>query len=254
MMAFLIRYLAALAPMHEFNLDTLACGAGPLAVRVRFIRNEALALSGKGTTAAKRAVFALMTARTPRRTPVEAAPPSPPVLPPTPPAPPLPRPYLMCEWAEAAAEADLMVLNRGMHFVPDGLITQQLHATFSTLHALRRAARTELVHVHEVVYRSTHASIPSCHLLEDPLPRPFPYLARDNVSAAYHWADFERQNQVAHSVAASHEVTFLHVHPATLTRPGGHMPPRRGAHGDCAHYCLPGPIDEWVRSLLALWT
>lgn len=165
MMAFLIRYLAALAPMHEFNLDTLACGAGPLAVRVRFIRNEALALSGKGTTAAKRVVFALTTARARsfRRTP-EAAPPSPPVLPPTPPAPPLPRPYLMCEWAEAAAEADLMVLNRGMHFVPDGLITQQLHATFSTLHALRRAARTELVHVHEVVYRSTHASIPSCHL------------------------------------------------------------------------------------------
>ena len=64
MMAFLIRYLAALAPMHEFNLDTLACGAGPLAVRVRFIRNEALALSGKGTTAAKRVLFALMTART----------------------------------------------------------------------------------------------------------------------------------------------------------------------------------------------
>ena len=63
MMAFLIRYLAALAPMHEFNLDTLACGAGPLAVRVRFIRNEALALSGKGTTAAKRVVFALTTAR-----------------------------------------------------------------------------------------------------------------------------------------------------------------------------------------------
>ena len=238
--------------MHEFNLDTLACGAGPHAVRVRFIRNEALALSGKVTTAAKRAAFALTTARAPRHAPV-AAPPSPPVLPPTPPAPPLPRPYLMCEWAEAAVEADLMVLNRGMHFVPDELVAQQLHATFSSLHALRRAARAEF-HVHEVVYRSTHASIPSCHLLEDPLPRPFPYLARDNVSAAYHWADFERQNQVAHSVAASHEVTFLHVHPATLTRPGGHMPPRRGAHGDCAHYCLPGPIDEWVRSLLALWT
>ena len=31
------------------------------------------------------------------------------------------------------------------------------------------------------------------------------------------------------------------------------MPARKSAAGDCAHYCLPGPIDEWVRLLLALW-
>ena len=40
----------------------------------------------------------------------------------------------------------------------------------------------------------------------------------------------------------------------TAQRPGGHMPARKAAGGDCAHYCLPGPIDEWVRLLLALWS
>ena len=108
-----------------------------------------------------------------------------------------------------------------------------------------------------VIYRGTHAPIPSCHVLDDPLPQPFPYAhaaAHDPLMRAYHWADFGRQNGLAARLAALHNVTYLDVHYATSLRPGGHMPSRKAAAGDCAHYCLPGPIDEWVRLLLALWT
>ena len=324
------RYLASLARMHEFNLHMSACGTGSRAVHVRFIRNEAVRLDGRARSTASAGLNTSGTDESARGgqgrhgmvrgTPMESLPA--PSAPQTPPAPPLPRPYLMCEWADAAAHADFVVLNRGMHYVPDALVAQQLHETFRTLRNLRErshddrelsfrssplsasapaqsqgvnatttASRTAGAPVMapgsqtgavtqaandasaaqggkegaslpawprhpiaDVVYRSTHASLPSCHLLDDPLPTPFPYSALDSVTRNYHWADFERQNNVSREVAAAHRVAFLNVHPATAVRPGGHMPSRRGAKGDCAHYCLPGPIDEWVRSLLALWT
>ena len=300
------KYLAALATMHEFNLNLLACGEGAQAVRVRFIRNEAVLLvsshddgareqqqqrlgrntainthagggGGGGAAVASDDAGSAGRPASTARAQAEAPPPAPLA----PPAPPLPRPYLMCEWAEAAAEADLVVLNRGMHYVPDALVAQQLHTTFTRLAALRaprrggspRSAKTAdadaadgaassrassstvaAAPLADVVYRSTHASMPSCHLLDDPLPVPFPYAADDEATRSYYWQDFARQNAVARTVADAHSVTFLQVHQQTAKRPGGHMPARRGAKGDCAHYCLPGPIDEWVRLLLALWT
>ena len=74
------------------------------------------------------------------------------------------------------------------------------------------------------------------------------------VLAAYHWADFGRQNALVAALAASRHLAFLNVHTQTALRPGGHMPARKSAAGDCAHYCIPGPLDTWVRLLLALWT
>ena len=49
---------------------------------------------------------------------------------------------------------------------------------------------------------------------------------------------------------------YLDVYYATSLRPGGHRP-AMGAGGkgtDCMHYCLPGPIDDWARLLMAFWT
>ena len=45
----------------------------------------------------------------------------------------------------------------------------------------------------------------------------------------------------------------LDVHRATSLRPGGHMPHRKAANGDCAHYCLPGPLDEYEENVRQLW-
>lgn len=180
----------------------------------------------------------------------------------------------MCDWAAEAADADLLVLNRGMHYAPDEAMASQLLRTFEELRrgvlSRRRVGVSEGAGFTEsstsppprwpplsVVYRGTHAPIPSCHVLDDPLPAPFQYdhaAAHDATMRAHHWADFGRQNGLAAELAARHNLTFLDVHYATSLRPGGHMPSRKAAAGDCAHYCLPGPIDEWVKLLLALWT
>ena len=165
----------------------------------------------------------------------------------------------MCDWSVAANEADLLVLNRGMHYMNDSVVDAQLSDTFDGLIQRRSTATTRVHHgggrhrAHSIVYRGIHAPIPSCHILDDPLPRPFPYAAADHTVAAYHWAEFASQNALVARLAAARNITFLDVHTQTAQRPGGHMPARKSAAGDCAHYCLPGPIDEWVRLLLALW-
>ena len=102
---------------------------------------------------------------------------------------------------------------------------------------------------------TSHLSHPSPY--PDPTPRlpsPFPYVASDERLARYHWAEWAGQNTIARQVTRAHNLTYLDVHHATSMRPGGHMPARKSSAGDCGHYCLPGPIDEWVRLLLALWT
>ena len=219
-------YLSSLSGIHEFNLDMTVCGPpnSGLSVRARFIRNELLWMNGFTD-------------------PNGGAIPS--------------RSFTMCEWAEAARSADLLCLNRGMHFAKEEIVVEQLGHTFDELRGGRRhqhRASSSTSTPHSIVYRGTHAPIPSCHLLDDPLPAPFPYIARDPLTDAYHWADFEPQNMFARRLAKERNITYLDVHYQTSMRPGGHMPARKAAPGDCAHYCLPGPIDEWVRLLLALWT
>lgn len=282
-------YLTGLAAIHEFNLDMRICHPDPArGVRARFIRNEPLWPDGAkpprptgtgsastdvpGGASATAAGGATATAALPAGRGHGAKSESTTTTTTTTTR--MPRSFVLCEWAQAAREADLLVLNRGMHYVDDDALTAQLAATFDTLHELRRdikrsntaavgtgtdgatspLARAPRAQGEEdrlaVVYRGVHAPIPSCHLLDDPLPSPFPYAA----GAEYHWEAFGRQNLLARELAAAFNHTFLDVHQATALRPGGHMPSRSAMPGDCAHYCLPGPIDEWVRLLFALWT
>ena len=276
-------YLHSLSKIHEFNLEMLLCAADrESGVRVLFIRNELLWLGSGSPSQARRAAATAAAAAAVSSTLPSASALVPsaasslstsssvtalPSLAASPPPPHVPRSFVLCGWAEAALSADLIVLNRGMHFSPDATVLSDLKATFEQLLDQRRrhrsargsagagagaSAPSELAS--SVVYRGVHAPIPSCHVLDDPLPRPFPYAATDATLEAYHWPEFGRQNAQVARLAAAHNITFLDVHAQTARRPGGHMPGRKSAAGDCAHYCIPGPLDEWVRMLLALWT
>ena len=44
-------------------------------------------------------------------------------------------------------------------------------------------------------------------------------------------------------------VPYINTFVATSLRPGGRLHP-----DDCNHFCLPGPVDEWTRLLLAFAT
>ena len=284
------KYLASLATVHEFHMDMQLCAPGPQGIRARFIRNEMLSLSVVPPADTKHLASGHAGRRSPPPDPAAGS--GAPEETDPPPPPHLPRSFILCDWATVAAETDYVVLNRGMHYMPDDTVVPQLSQTFSHLQAqvpsprsrphlshaaigaegstssyIRTSAmgggadgrnfRVGGVPSPRVVYRGTHAPIPSCHILDDPLPRPFPYsfaAAHDDVVKGFNWANFEQQNEKVAKVAAAFNITYLDVHYATSLRPGGHMPSRKTAAGDCAHYCIPGPIDEWSRLLLALWT
>ena len=95
--------------------------------------------------------------------------------------------------------ADLIVFNRGAHYVDDESFLAGLHDTMSRLSTLLRTGGRTLTK--SVVYRSTLAAIPNCsHQPRDPAPTSLHDLIVANGSA-HHWDEFEHQNQViaAHS-------------------------------------------------------
>lgn len=156
----------------------------------------------------------------------------------------------MCSWEAAAADADIIVLNRGLHYAFDQKMREELNQTFSKLEALaRRRTTSSRGPIRSILYRGTQAAIPNCSTLPDPLTSP--WQAPAGYVSPYGWERLERHNRIARALI--HRLPapfgFLDTNYATSLRPGG----RRGGT-DCVHFCLPGPMDEWTRLMLALWT
>lgn len=149
--------------------------------------------------------------------------------------------HVSCDWRQTARDADLLVLNRGQWWATDAEFQRELRDTLVTLRALRGRALSH----DEVVYRGTHRSMPGCRRMADPLP--VRYNATPHYSGIDYWHALERQNQIARRLVAGHGAAYMDVHYASSWRPGGRMP------GECVHFCLPGPIDDWSRLLLAFW-
>lgn len=157
---------------------------------------------------------------------------------------------------------NLMVLNRGAHFRNSTEVLRVLNNTLSYM-------QTHHPYI-SLIYRSTSPAHPNCSEtafakpLEDypryagwdPFPRPGEPAWRDpllkNLAMepsiernydAYHWAEFYQQNQVVRAFLRRHfpRVLYLDVYPSTFLRPDSHM-----SSEDCLHYCIPGPVDNWV--------
>jgi len=59
----------------------------------------------------------------------------------------------------------------------------------------------------------------------------------------WYWSKFPRQNLLwEHFIARHPGKIFLNVFPLSSMNPSQHP-----GKGDCLHYCVPGPIDEWVK-------
>lgn len=207
---------------QEIDVSAQLCHVDPKrAIHARFLRNEALLLD-PGTNAKRRFPG-----------------------------------YMLCNWHEAASSADLLFLNRGMHLAKDAEFSSEID---STLDALSRS-HPELG---RVVFRTVHASFSNCSTLSDPLDR----VAADEqlrtqqsspLLKRYGWHRFVDTNEAARSIARRHGVSVLNVWPASTMRPGGRRAASPhafyGGDGrDCAHFCLPGPPDEWIRMLLTFWS
>ena len=81
------------------------------------------------------------------------------------------------------------------------------------------------------------------HILDDPLPAPFlpaPLMTRWSRLPLCRICEVE---PAMSDLVGANNLTIRCPYRISY-RPGGHMPTRKSASGDCAHYCIPGPIDE----------
>lgn len=127
---------------------------------------------------------------------------------------------------------DLLIVNRGAHFVEDDVVIKEVD---ETLTALTKKFGDKL----SIIFRSSvpgHADYNE-RRYEPPLKHK-PVMKADG----YNWHRFEKQNELIRALLhEKHEhVLFLDIFPATVLRPDGHTTE------DALHYCIPGPIDQWV--------
>lgn len=129
----------------------------------------------------------------------------------------------------------IVVLNRGAHYDPDSKFLAELN---KTLHYLTR------VHPHlTVIFRNTPPGHDNHTLNFDsaPLQRPQDMTVIAERFPLYHWHDFHRQNQLLQELLIEYfpSVILMDVAYSTALRADSHC--------DYLHYCIPGPLDNWVR-------
>lgn len=137
-------------------------------------------------------------------------------------------------WLDRIGEenVDFLILNRGAH--TSTTIIPELERTFSAVHKTYPQLK--------VMWRNTPSGHPSCGdtLTSPPLKTP-PDLSAAN--SAFHWNSFHHVNTQVRKLISSRfpQVLYLNVSHPTEMRRDSHVSAK-----DCLHYCIPGPIDNWI--------
>ena len=127
---------------------------------------------------------------------------------------------------------DLLVVNRGAHYVPDHVLLKEINETL-TFMTQQYGSRIS------IIFRSTapgHSNYDETRYLA-PLRNSSEAKLND-----FHWDDFERQNRLVQRLIRRYfkDVLYLDVYPSSVLRHDGHT------DDDGLHYCIPGPIDNWT--------
>ena len=139
---------------------------------------------------------------------------------------------------------DVLVLNRGAHWVPDTELVRGMEEFLVRLKGVLK--KRGPAQKPRVFWRTTVPGHGGCDQLTRPL-RPGEPLPPGNP--AFHWGDFEKQNalvaELLHIHLGSALTWTIDAYAMTKLRQDRHM-----GNGDCLHYCLPGPPDWWVEMFL----
>ena len=127
---------------------------------------------------------------------------------------------------------DLLIYNRGAHYVADDVLLYELNSTLSFLHHYYPTI--------SIIYRSTspgHINFQDLRY-SPPLSSKHHYMA----TSVHNWDLFEHQNELTKHLLHRHyhDILYLDIYPSTVLRGDGHC------SIDGLHYCIPGPIDQWV--------
>ena len=144
-----------------------------------------------------------------------------------------------------ASRYDVLVLNRGIHIVPDARLA---HETLELASRLRAMPPTSTL-----IWRTTVPGHENCTEASQPLAAYAP-----SPGHMYGWDQVERQNEIVFSTFESvmpGRLHYLDAYELSLTRADRHRvqetihvsPTGRleKVKHDCLHYCLPGPPDDW---------
>ena len=209
---------------REVDVSITVCGDGERAITARFIRNERLWLDEKHNARHR---------HPDRRFGAPA--------------------LMLCDWKEAASTADMLVLNRGYHSLTDPDMYGQLAELNDTLLSLATLWGGQGALHDRVAYRGTHGSLHNCFTHPDPIVRPWAEISAtmgSRSNALYNWRAIEGRESQTKPLVQHFGVPYVDTFVSTSYRPaGGRMPPN-----NCNHFCLPGPVDQWTRLLLAIWT
>eukprot|EP01035_Chromulina_nebulosa_P025224 gene25224-32914_t len=124
----------------------------------------------------------------------------------------------------------ILIFNRGAHYKDDVSLITEINQTLTFLFEKHPSVA--------VIYRNTAAAHTNVgnHLFSDPLDEP-PSIS---LPTHYHWDQFKHQNELVENFLRQNfpSVLRLDIYSPTVLR--------NDMHADALHYCVPGPIDEWV--------
>ena len=148
-------------------------------------------------------------------------------------------------WAHSSGY-DVVVFNRGAHYVEDRQLAAEMEEFAKQLVA-RRPARQQ------IFWRDTVAGHEGCADAVGPGRGPPPSAASAKV---YSWDQFEGQNSLVRTILSSTGIRYINANEMSLQRRDRHAGMKLDyGNGtvmmDCLHYCLPGPVDTWNLAMLA---
>ena len=148
----------------------------------------------------------------------------------------------------------MLVLNRGIHIATDAALTRD---TYELAALLRAMPLTQ-----EIIWRSTVPGHENCTEGSQPLAE-----YRPSPGHKYGWDQVARQNELVFSIfesAIPGRMHYLDAYEISLMRADRHRVrdtmyvTANGrmdkVRGDCLHYCLPGPPDDWNMLLKVILT
>lgn len=129
-------------------------------------------------------------------------------------------------------EAEVIILNRGAHYVPTPRFVRELR---SLLRFLRLHYPLKLI-----IFRNTPPGHVNCTTHDRPLEAP---QDPELLPPLFHWKDFKGQNEVARGIMREFGILYMDVYNMTLLRADGHRGHNRYNAEDCLHYCNPGETN-----------
>jgi hypothetical protein len=157
---------------------------------------------------------------------------------------------------------DILILNRGAHFVSDNEIVADWNETLKDLHNWQQDCLTNNKTC-QLLYRTTVPGHPQClgdkepsHSLEDMEARVENRSNYPGLWGTFHYWEFKRQNGLILELLRQSCLNYsvLPAYEINMLRPDEHggesaAKPGNNYYADCLHSCLPGKIGVYNRIL-----